>query len=116
MLFRSTLTALLSSVALAGEPFYAVCAAVGLAFVALAAIGFWSSSPRASHPLVRIPCYFLVMNLGLLVGFLKDAAGSRSSTWSPTPRAAASEGGGEAAAGTAEASAASSAPVAGAGR
>lgn len=96
----ASLAALVSAVVLSvksGGIFYAACAAAGMACVALAAAGFWSSSPKASHPLVRLPCYFLVMNLGLLVGFLKDAVGTRSATWNPTPRAAAATADGDAA-------------------
>lgn len=76
----------IAAVALAGDPLYTAGAVGGLLLITLAALGYFLDGRKASHPLFRFPCYFLVMNLALLIGFVKDAFGDQSVAWNPTAR------------------------------
>jgi cellulose synthase/poly-beta-1,6-N-acetylglucosamine synthase-like glycosyltransferase len=78
--------ALISSIALSHDAFYAAAAGLGFAMVAAAGVGYALESRHVRSGILRFPCYFLLMNLALLVGFLRDIFGRRTVLWTPTPR------------------------------
>lgn len=66
--------------------FYSVALAVQLVFYACAWVGWrYAKSGRAPKAL-RIPLFFVSMNLGLLVGFWKFATGGFSGAWARSAR------------------------------
>jgi cellulose synthase/poly-beta-1,6-N-acetylglucosamine synthase-like glycosyltransferase len=77
-----------SAVALSNDTFYLWCAAAGLFLAGCGAAGFVLESGRRSAGLLHVPCHFFTMNLALMVGFMKDLFGNRSSVWVPTQRVA----------------------------
>ena len=79
--------ALVSSVALAGHPFYRVALAAQLAFFAAAAVATWMPNYRLARVL-RVPAMFTSMNLALLLGLWRWIRGNQSGTWRRTARSA----------------------------
>jgi cellulose synthase/poly-beta-1,6-N-acetylglucosamine synthase-like glycosyltransferase len=76
---------LLAGVCLAGpSPLYrlALAAIVGFGLAGLAALALPARTPRA----LRLPGLFMLMNIALLVGFVRWATGRASGAWTPTPR------------------------------
>lgn len=76
----------ITATALAREPFYLGCALLGLVLAGAAAVGYELEGRRRPIRLLHLPSHFLVMNLALMVGFLKDLLGERSGVWAPTQR------------------------------
>lgn len=75
-----------SAVALAWHPFYAVCAAAGVAGALLALLGYRMELRRAPRAIFSIPYYFLSMNLALFLGFIRFLTGGQSTVWRRTAR------------------------------
>jgi cellulose synthase/poly-beta-1,6-N-acetylglucosamine synthase-like glycosyltransferase len=85
------IAALASALAAGEESLYAAAAACGVAFVALAAAGFRQERRNASSKWLRLPYYFLAMNLALLLGFVKFLTGRQTLIWNrPEHRGSAS--------------------------
>lgn len=80
------LTSVAAALWLAREPFFAVSGGLGLLFILAAGLGYFRQGESSPSPLIRFPCYFLLMNTALLVGFIRDAVEGRDALWSPTAR------------------------------
>lgn len=77
---------LLSNLLLLPVPGYAAWFAAQLVFYGCAGCG-WGLARRGSAPrALRLPLFFVGMNLGLLVGFWKFATGRRSGAWARSAR------------------------------
>jgi len=75
---------LVASLALAAEPFYLF--ALGAQLLAYG-IGLQGLLPRPiDHPLLRPARYFFVMNLALLIGFIRFVRGTQRVTWEQAQR------------------------------
>jgi len=75
---------LVGSVALVGEPFYRLALAAQLLAYA---IGVQGLLPRPiDHPILRPARYFFVMNLALLIGFVRFIRGTQRVTWEQAQR------------------------------
>ncbi len=74
--------ALLCSGLLVGSPFYAALFAAQLAAYALAAAG-WLSHGRIRARLVRVPFYFLLLNVAAGAALMRFARGERQVLWTP---------------------------------
>jgi glycosyltransferase involved in cell wall biosynthesis len=55
-----------------------------LAFYIAALVGAWTGAPA-----LKVPMFFVIANLGVLIAWLRYARGERLSTWSPSQRVAA---------------------------
>ena len=80
------LTAQISAVALARDPFYGAAAAIGMCLALLAILGSRLDRRARSWAPASVPYYFLSMNLALALGFVAFARGTQSIAWTPTPR------------------------------
>ncbi len=69
------------SLALAERPFYAACAAVGTTLAALALVGYRLESRNAHHALFSVPCYFIFMNLAMMLGLVRFLTGGHRAAW-----------------------------------
>jgi cellulose synthase/poly-beta-1,6-N-acetylglucosamine synthase-like glycosyltransferase len=78
--------ALLANVALVGQPPYGAMLALQLAFYGLSALAWWRSLSGSAPRLLRLPLFFVGMNLALLVGFWKFLTGQYSGAWARTER------------------------------
>jgi cellulose synthase/poly-beta-1,6-N-acetylglucosamine synthase-like glycosyltransferase len=78
--------ALASNLALVGNPFYACVLALQIAFYAAAWVGWWRSRTGNAPKPLRLPLFFVSMNLGLLLGFWKFATAGASGTWTRSAR------------------------------
>src|SRR5262245_38229127 len=75
------LTALVTNTLLvASSPWYAVTLGVQVGFYVAAAGGM------AGNRMLRIPWFFLVANLAILIAWLRYARGERMTTWNPSDR------------------------------
>jgi glycosyltransferase involved in cell wall biosynthesis len=63
------------------SPLYLVTFTAQCAFYLAALIGIWSRAP-----LLRVPSFFLLANLGVLVAWLRYLRGERIAIWSPSQR------------------------------
>ena len=73
-----------ASAALAGEPFFLFC--LGAQMLAYG-VGIQGLSTRPlEHPLLRPVRYFFVMNLALLIGFVRFIRGTQRVTWEQAQR------------------------------
>lgn len=78
--------ALLTNVALIGEPVYQLLLAAQLGFYLIATLGMgWLSGNRLPRAL-RLPTMFVSMNTALLVGLWRSLRGIRGGTWKRTER------------------------------
>jgi cellulose synthase/poly-beta-1,6-N-acetylglucosamine synthase-like glycosyltransferase len=90
--------AVISAIALAGEPFYAACALGSAAFGMLAWIGYRRELGKTrgriwKGPMFSVPYYFVSMHLALLLGLIRCLRGTQTIVWNPTAReVAGSEG------------------------
>jgi len=75
-----------SALALYRDGFYLVCALSGVLLASSGALGYVMESRLRPVRFLHVPCHFFATNLGLMVGFLKDFVGDRSSIWAPTQR------------------------------
>lgn len=64
-----------------GGPFYAACAAVGATLAALALVGYRLELRNAHHVLFSVPCYFLSMNLAMMLGLVRFLTGGHRAAW-----------------------------------
>lgn len=80
------LLALLSNLALAGEPFYLLLLALQLAFYAAAALAL--AGPLRATLIGKIALYFTIVNAAILVAWGKFLRGVRQEVWDPSKRAA----------------------------
>lgn len=80
------LAALLANAVLAAQPFYAALLALQLAFYLVAGLGWWLGRERATPRPLRIPVFFVGMNLALLVGCWKYLTGQFTGAWARTER------------------------------
>jgi cellulose synthase/poly-beta-1,6-N-acetylglucosamine synthase-like glycosyltransferase len=78
--------ALLCNVALAAAPAYAAWLAAQVGFYGLAFAGWWLSRKGSAPRLLRLPLFFVSMNVGLLVGFWKFTTSVSSGTWTRSAR------------------------------
>jgi cellulose synthase/poly-beta-1,6-N-acetylglucosamine synthase-like glycosyltransferase len=73
---------LVSTIALAERPFFAVFLGLQAAFYALGLLGFlFALSRRKVNSLLTIPFYFLLVNLAAIVGVCEACAGRRFAVW-----------------------------------
>ncbi|MGH7192934.1 MAG: glycosyltransferase [Candidatus Saccharimonadales bacterium] len=77
---------LVSSLALAGEPFYRWLLAAQTAFYGLALLGAQLPGRRRSVRLLRLATLFSSMNLALLIGFFRWLTGRQRGAWARTER------------------------------
>jgi glycosyltransferase involved in cell wall biosynthesis len=76
------IAALASNVVLAAtSSLYAAILGVHAVFYAAAAAGAWTRAP-----LLKIPAFLVVANLGVLAAWLRFASGERIATWTPSDR------------------------------
>ena len=78
------IAALVSNVALASHPFFAVLLAVQLAFYTLALVGTFMR--RRKMVAFSAPHYFVIINLALLFGFFRFITGTQQVAWKRTVR------------------------------
>jgi cellulose synthase/poly-beta-1,6-N-acetylglucosamine synthase-like glycosyltransferase len=71
---------------LAGHAAYATLLAVQIAFYASAWVGWWLSRSGAAPRLLRLPLFFVSMNLGLLIGSWRFTTGGLSGVWARSAR------------------------------
>lgn len=81
------LAMLLSNLLLVAAPLYQVLLLGQLAFYGLAAVGNWVVLPGWPGRLLRLPALFTIVNLALLVGFVRWLRRPQSGVWVRTPRA-----------------------------
>lgn len=63
--------------------FYGALMLLQVGFYAAALLGLWTGAP-----VLRIPAYFLLANLGVLIAWLRFARGERIAMWNPSDRLA----------------------------
>ncbi len=80
------IAALVSSLALAGEPFYFRCLAAQVVFYAAALAGSRLGAGNGWRRPLRLPTLFVGVNLALAVGFYRWLKGIHSGTWKRTER------------------------------
>lgn len=81
------LIALLTNLVLAaGHPLYRGLLAFQVAFYLLAAVGHLAGKGGAVPKLLRLPVFFVSMNMALLVGYYRYLTGGFSGTWARTAR------------------------------
>jgi cellulose synthase/poly-beta-1,6-N-acetylglucosamine synthase-like glycosyltransferase len=85
------LTAFAASIALAGEPLYALSVVAALVFSLMAVIGYYRERAGRRAGLFGIPYDFLSMNLALALGFFRCLSGTQRAAWTRTPREASVE-------------------------
>jgi cellulose synthase/poly-beta-1,6-N-acetylglucosamine synthase-like glycosyltransferase len=78
------IAALVSNIALLPQPFFAVLLALQLAFYGLAILG--ALIRRRKIVLFSAPCYFVTINLALLLGFFRFITGTQQAAWKRTAR------------------------------
>ena len=78
--------AAITNLALIGIPFYAGLGAAQVVFYTLALFGYQRSRNSVTPGLLRMPLFFVSMNLALLFGFWKYLTGKRTGTWARTVR------------------------------
>ena len=76
----------ISAIALYRDWFYLACALSGILLASAGAAGYILESRLRPARFLHVPCHFFATNLGLMVGFLKDLLGNRTSVWVPTQR------------------------------
>jgi poly-beta-1,6-N-acetyl-D-glucosamine synthase len=73
---------LVSTIALVGQPVFAVLLALQLAFYFLAFLGFiFARAQSGGSSVLTIPFYFLLVNLAAIVGVFEACAGRRFAVW-----------------------------------
>ncbi len=77
---------LLTNLLLARVPGYGTLLLAQIAFYALASVGNWITLRGWTGRLLRLPALFTVMNLALLVGFVRWLRGPQSAVWVRTQR------------------------------
>ncbi|MET0067936.1 MAG: glycosyltransferase family 2 protein [Candidatus Thiodiazotropha sp.] len=80
------LAILLSNFALLDQGFYRLLMILQLAFYAAAAVGAFNESLANRSPLVKIPLFFVAVNLSILKAWYKYLTGTRQEIWTPTKR------------------------------
>ena len=80
------LLALLSNLLAAGRGIYAALLAVQIVFYAAAGLGWWYSRRGVAPRLLRLPLFFVSMNVGLLIGFWRFATRGTSGVWARSAR------------------------------
>ena len=78
--------ALASSALLAARPFYAALFVAQAVFYASAWIGWRLARTGSTPKALRLPLFFVSMNVGLLVGFYRFTRGAGSGAWARTTR------------------------------
>lgn len=78
--------ALAANIALASQPLYGILLVLQLAFYALALIGYWLGRGGNTPHALRVPTFFVGMNLALLIGFWRYLTGRFAGTWARTER------------------------------
>ena len=74
--------ALISSLALAESPFFAIAALGQIAFYLLALAGWaWTSAGQHGARVISIPFYYVLVNVAAIVGVLDTMFGRRYGTW-----------------------------------
>jgi len=79
------LAALISNLFLAGEPFYRGLLAAQLVFYLVAAFGYFAGEGRQLG-ILRIPAYFVGMNVAMFVGSMLYLRGAQRAIWKRTDR------------------------------
>ncbi len=80
------ITILVSNMGLLDQDFYLIVLALQLIFYAAAAIGASSESVASRWPLIKIPLFFVAVNLSILKAWYKYLSGTRQEIWTPTKR------------------------------
>ncbi len=80
------IVAAVTNLALVGSLLYASLGAAQVAFYGLALFGYQRSRSGLTPGLLRMPLFFVSMNLALLFGFWKYLTGKRTGTWARTAR------------------------------
>jgi cellulose synthase/poly-beta-1,6-N-acetylglucosamine synthase-like glycosyltransferase len=80
------LAALISNLALLDLAFFRVLLFLQLVFYATAAIGAYHEPVANRWPVVKIPLFFVAVNLSILKAWYKYLGGTRQEIWTPTKR------------------------------
>jgi hypothetical protein len=72
---------LLSSFVLLSRPLYGAVLGLQLAFYSLALIGWFVAGRREASGAIAFPFFFVLVNIGALLGVLKAIAGKRFNVW-----------------------------------
>jgi cellulose synthase/poly-beta-1,6-N-acetylglucosamine synthase-like glycosyltransferase len=81
------LLALAANLLLLSQPVYAACFAAQALFYGGAVLGLrWSGRRGVAPRALRLPAFFVGMNIGLFVGFCKFATRAHSGVWSRSAR------------------------------
>lgn len=75
------------NMALSGRRGYGLMLVLQLAFYGSAALGWWRSRTGAAPAPLRVPLFFVSMNVGLLLGFGRYLQGRASAVWVRSARA-----------------------------
>lgn len=78
--------ALAGSLALYAEPFYAAALLVQIAFYALAGLAFRGIAGLQERPFGKIALFFVMVNLSILVAWIRYFRGERQELWTPSER------------------------------
>ena len=81
MPFALIAAAVSNALLVAQSPFYAATFVVQCVFYAAAVAGLWSRSR-----FLRVPAFFLLSNLAVLVAWFRYLRGDRITTWTPSER------------------------------
>jgi cellulose synthase/poly-beta-1,6-N-acetylglucosamine synthase-like glycosyltransferase len=77
---------LMSSLALAEEPFYALALCLQLLFYACAVLAWYEVLGVQNSLVGKVPLFFSIANLAVIVASFKFLSGSRQEIWEPTKR------------------------------
>jgi hypothetical protein len=68
------------------RPDFAILFIAQCAFYLSASIGYWRKKQGKPARLLSAPLHFCLMNLAMLLGFLRYLSGQQKLTWNSTPR------------------------------
>ncbi|MCG8486021.1 MAG: glycosyltransferase family 2 protein [Chromatiales bacterium] len=77
---------LVSNLFLLDSPFYLVLLLLQLLFYGVAALAAFSEPLQKALPLVKLPLFFVSVNVSILKAWLKYLSGTRQEIWTPTKR------------------------------
>ena len=80
--------AFLSNLALYSSGPYAALLVLQIAFYTLAALAYWNIAGLQDNPIGRIALFFVLVNIAILVAWLRYFKGERLELWTPTERGA----------------------------
>lgn len=78
--------ALVGNIALSGEAFYGLLLLAQIAFYALAGLAYRGVAGLQDNPIGKIALFFVMVNLSILVAWIRYFKGERQEVWTPSER------------------------------